>query len=147
MINISGKEKMEEFIWNNYQNKKIIVIYFGAEWCGPCAKLKEKIEESIEEMPNLAICHLDIDDDENNEIFDLYRGKSIPLQVFITLDGNKIVEKKRILGYDWINFILTYKEFNEENEENKENKENNNEENEENEENEDINDDKPEIDE
>ena len=74
------------------------------------------------EMPNLNVCYIDIDEEENEEISRDYNVKSLPLQIFIKLDGNKIVEIKKILGYDWINFLLTYNSINEVLEAEKENK-------------------------
>ena len=61
IIDINGTEQLEELIWEN--NKKVVVLYFGAEWCEPCKKLKEKLktDEAIELMPDLVIGHLDID--------------------------------------------------------------------------------------
>lgn len=108
MIDIVGKEQLEEFIWEN--KEKVIVIYFGAPWCGPCKKLKERLlsDETKIDMPKLIVCHLDVDEDENNSLVELYGGSSIPLQVFVELKGTQINEIKKIIGFDWINFKMTY---------------------------------------
>ena len=113
MIEIIGKEQLEEFIWENSVEKKIIVIYFGAEWCGPCQKLKEKISssEAKEIMPDLVVAYLDMDQNENESISETYTVKSLPTQIFVSLKGTQIVEQKRIRGYDWTNFLLAYKEL------------------------------------
>jgi len=110
MLEVIGKNELEEFIWENHLQNKIIVIYFGAEWCGPCEALKERLEseEAIEEMPNLSVAYVDIDNDENDDICDIYRVKGLPSQFFIKLDDNNVVIIKNIIGYDWINFRLTY---------------------------------------
>lgn len=110
MIDIVGKEQLEEFIWENINNKKVVVIYFGADWCGPCQVLKKKIacDESKEAMPDLVVGHLDIDDDQNEEASQTFGVKSLPTQIFVTLKGTQIVEIKRIIGLDWTNFISTY---------------------------------------
>ena len=117
MININGIEELEDFIWDSYENKKIIVIYFGAVWCGPCEKLKEKLnsDEAKEEMTNLSVCYVDIDEEDNEEINIKYEIKSLPTQVFISLQGDQIIENKRIIGYDWINFLTTYHKLNNKN--------------------------------
>jgi len=110
MITIVGKDNLEDFIWQSHKENKITVIYFGAIWCGPCQMLKDKInsKEAKSEMPNLSICYIDIDEEENEELSEQYKVKSLPLQIFIKLEGNKIVEIRKILGYDWINFLMTY---------------------------------------
>jgi len=108
MNNIKNINQLDEFIWEN--KNKVTVLYFGAEWCGPCKKLKERLlsEESKLIMPNLVIGHLDINSIENQNICKLYNISSIPVQIFVSLNGIQIIEKKRIIGYDWTNFIMTY---------------------------------------
>lgn len=108
MIDIVGKEQLEEFIWEN--KDKVIVIYFGAEWCGPCKKLKQRLatDEAMLEMPNLVVGHLDVDEDENNKLAEMYQASSIPLQVFVELKGTQIVELDRVVGYDWLKFKVIY---------------------------------------
>jgi thioredoxin 1 len=127
MITIVGKDNLEDFIWESQEQNKVTVIYFGAKWCGPCQILKDKInsDETKSEMSNLSICYLDIDEEENEEISEQYNVKSLPLQIFIKLEGNKIIEIKKILGYDWINFVMTYDYINKklENKETEENSE------------------------
>ena len=110
MITINGIEELEDFIWESYENKRVTVIYFGAVWCGPCEKLKERLnsDEAKEEMTNLSVCYVDIDEEDNEEINIKYEVKSLPTQIFISLQGDQIVEDKRIIGYDWINFLTTY---------------------------------------
>lgn len=110
MITIVGKDNLEDFIWESHKENKITVIYFGAIWCGPCQLLKDKLNsnEAKLEMPNLSICYIDIDEEENEELSEQYKVKSLPLQIFIKLEGNKIVEIRKILGYDWINLLMTY---------------------------------------
>ncbi len=108
MYDIVGKEQLEEFIWEN--KDKVIVVYFGAEWCGPCKKLKQKLDtdETLLQMPNLVVGHLDVDEDENNKLAEMYQASSIPLQVFVELKGTQIVELDRVIGYDWYKFKSAY---------------------------------------
>ena len=127
MIEIIGKEQLEEFIWSN--KDKVTVIYFGAEWCGPCKNLKEKLasNESLLEMPNLIVGHVNIDINPDNkpeldefeklnaELSEIYKVSSIPLQVFVELKGTKINIINQIIGYDWIKFKMIYNEIMESN--------------------------------
>ena len=108
MINIKNKEQLEEFIWKN--KDKVVVIYFGSNFCNPCKTLKNKLTsvEVISTMRNLVVGYVDINSKENQDICELYKISSIPVQSFVTLKGTQIVEIKRIIGYDWINFTMTY---------------------------------------
>ena len=114
MITINGIEELEDFIWESKENNKITVIYFGAIWCGPCEKLKERLQsdEVTQELRNLSVCYIDIDEENNEEINIKYEVKSLPTQIFISLQGDQIVEDERIIGYDWIKFLMTYHKLN-----------------------------------
>jgi len=113
MIEIVGKEQLEEFIWENSIEKKIIIIYFGADWCGPCQVLKKKLasSEAKEIMPDLVVGYLDIDINENENVSETYSVKSLPTQIFVNLKETQITEKKRIIGLDWTTLVNTYKEL------------------------------------
>ena len=67
---VQGTDKLEEFIWESSKEKNVIVLYFGADWCGPCKELKKKLEsqEAKDDMPNLKICYSDITEDDNYDI-------------------------------------------------------------------------------
>jgi thiol-disulfide isomerase/thioredoxin len=113
MIDIIGIENLNKNIWTSYQNNKIIVLYFGAEWCGPCKKLKDKIYSLNEQqiMTDVNVLHIDIDDSDNTEISDMYDIQSLPTQIFITLKENKIIELHKIIGYNWEKFENIYNEL------------------------------------
>jgi thiol-disulfide isomerase/thioredoxin len=109
MIEINGINELDNFILNN--NDKIICLYFGAPWCGPCKKLKLKIEDegNLKEMPLLAICHIDVDNDLNKDIIDIYEVTNLPTQIFIIINKkNHIKIFDKIIGYDWIGFKMMY---------------------------------------
>lgn len=108
MITINGIDDLDSFIINNQD--KIILLYFGAIWCGPCAKLKDRLESSETkiEMPLLAVCYIDIDNELNNEIIENYKVKMLPTQIFIKLKDLKIKIKSRIDGYDWTKLVMLY---------------------------------------
>lgn len=109
MIEINGIEELDNFILNNAN--KVICLYFGAPWCGPCKKLKSKIEEEehIKEMPLLSICHIDVDNDVNKDIVDIYSVTNLPTQIFIIINKkNRVKIFDTIIGYDWIGFKMMY---------------------------------------
>jgi thiol:disulfide interchange protein len=113
MIDIAGEEKLNDFIIESSNYNKIIMLYFGAEWCGPCKQLKNKLcdSEIIKEIPNIAIAHLDVDKEENADFVKCYNVSSLPTQIFISLKNNKVVEKSRIIGYDYTKLKLEYDEI------------------------------------
>ena len=63
-MSIKSFDDLDNFI---IDNNKVILLYFGATWCGPCKQLKKKLSESdtINEMPLLSYCYIDVDDNED----------------------------------------------------------------------------------
>lgn len=108
MININGLEELDNFLTLNQD--QIIMLYFGAKWCKPCEKLKFRLEndETKIEMPKLIAINIDIDNDNNNEICDMYNIKISPSQIFIKLKNFKVNIIDRIDGYDWIKLLMIY---------------------------------------
>lgn len=116
MKNINGLNQLEDFIINCAENKKVCVIYFGAVWCGPCAKLKEKLhdENVYKKMDKLEVAYVDVDDDENEEIVKKYKVSVLPTQLFISLTKSEISDNLKvkvlytIKGYDFQKFENYY---------------------------------------
>jgi thiol-disulfide isomerase/thioredoxin len=57
-------------------NNTIIIIKFGATWCGPCKKIKDQCNQYFLEMPDNVFC-FDIDIDNNLEIYSAFRTKKM----------------------------------------------------------------------
>jgi thiol:disulfide interchange protein len=109
MNEIIGISQLNEIIYLN--KNKIIMLYFGALWCGPCKNLKSKLSDEHEliEMKDLFTCYLDIDNQDNQEIFDIYDVKNLPTLFFINLnEKNEIEILNKIIGYDWMGIRFTY---------------------------------------
>jgi len=116
MEKVHDMNELDLFIWEN--RDKLIVLYFGATWCGPCQKLKARLvsDELLKEMPLIKTVYIDVDDNELSDIVEIYKINSLPTQIFITLkyndsDENEIVEFDRLIGYDWIKFKLIYQQY------------------------------------
>ena len=58
------------------QNNKIILIKFGATWCGPCKKIKTVCHNYITKMPENVLC-FDLDVDDNFDIFANLKAKKM----------------------------------------------------------------------
>lgn len=108
MLEINGIDELDDFLLN--KKNDVICLYFGASWCGPCKKLKSKIldKENLKEMPLLSICHIDVDNNSNQEIIDIYSVENLPTQIFITINNNSVELFDKIIGYDWIGFKMMY---------------------------------------
>ncbi len=84
---------------NNYndfinQKEKLILLYFGAEWCGPCKKVHPILDElSIENQTKISVGHIDIA--KYPELAQKYNVLSIP-QIIIIKNNE---EKEKIFGY------------------------------------------------
>lgn len=62
---IETRNDLSELLKNN---KNVVVLKLGAEWCGPCKKIEKEVNAHMEKMPHDMTCMiLDVD-----ECFDLY---------------------------------------------------------------------------
>jgi thiol-disulfide isomerase/thioredoxin len=112
MININGIDELDKFLIENQD--KVIMLYFGAIWCQPCKKLKIRLEneETKTEMPNLSYCYIDIDDECNNDICNIYQVKLLPTIIFVKLEEDLSIKVLgKIDGYDWIKIVMTYNQI------------------------------------
>lgn len=113
MKEIFGVDQLDEFIVENTENGNVIVLYFGATWCGPCKQLKKRLgeAETANLMPKLVVGYLDVDDETNSKLVKKYKVTSLPTQVFVKLDDNKVVPVSRIEGYDFTKLELEYRAY------------------------------------
>jgi thiol-disulfide isomerase/thioredoxin len=113
MKTICGVEELDEFILDNNSNNLVILLYFGAEWCGPCKQLKNRLTEpdTIKIMPKLVVGYLDVDTEENSSLVKRYKINSLPTQIYIKLNENKVIETHRIEGYDFMKLKLDYDSY------------------------------------
>lgn len=75
------------------------ILYFSAQWCGPC-RLLGPIMESLKDQINFR----KIDVDENQELPTQYQIRSIPTLVLVE-DG---IEKGRLVGVKSKEEILSF---------------------------------------
>ena len=60
--------------------KQYLIFYFTASWCGPCQAIAPKIQELSDQLDpeKIRFFKIDIDEEENNEICDICKIKSVP---------------------------------------------------------------------
>ena len=91
---ISGLDELNLILQSNIN--KTIMLMFTASWCGPCKRLKEHLylkdsdtdEESgicVEYQNNLLVLYIDVDDENNEELCQLYDVSSMPTQTLIQM--------------------------------------------------------------
>lgn len=61
------------------------ILYFTAEWCGPCKMIKPQLLETANQIP---ITFIDVD--ANSTTAQTYNIKSIPCAVLIDANGNTL---------------------------------------------------------
>jgi thioredoxin 1 len=66
----------------------LVMIDFGAAWCGPCRMISPTVEELAKEYSG-KIKVLKLNTDENSEIASRYKIMGIPTIMFFK-DGNKL---------------------------------------------------------
>lgn len=57
-------------------NPGVIIIKFGAEWCGPCKKIEEHVKILMNSMPENVQCYI-IDIDESLEVYSFLKTKKM----------------------------------------------------------------------
>ena len=80
-----------------------ILFYFTASWCGPCQRVYPQLVKLMETYDkNIIQCFkIDIDDDENQELCEKLKIKSVP--TFILLKDRKILD---LVHKSWFCVIL-----------------------------------------
>ena len=58
------------------ESDKPVIVDFWATWCGPCRMLGPIVEELAEEHPEIKVCKVNVDDEE--ELAQEYGVMSIP---------------------------------------------------------------------
>lgn len=75
-------------------DQSLVLLIFGAEWCGPCKLLEKKTlaaPEFLRQESPLHVAHVDID--ENKKMAGDFGIEAVPTLILLTADG-KIVERQ-----------------------------------------------------
>jgi thioredoxin 1 len=73
ITHIENRQQLFDLIANK---ENILVLKFGAEWCGPCKKIEGLVNEWYNILPANVICGI-LDVDENFDVFAFYKQKRI----------------------------------------------------------------------
>ena len=78
---------MENLNFNDEVKQGISLVYFGAEWCGPCKMMKPIINELSNEVKDAKILQIDVD--KFPDLAGKYNIRSVPTFI-VFKDGQKI---------------------------------------------------------
>ena len=83
MYTVTNNDELNKLIFEN--KDKIILLYFGAKWCGPCKKLKEnfKNDNLMSQYDKLCVIYLDVDLDTMNNMCEIYEVEALPTLWFL----------------------------------------------------------------
>jgi thioredoxin 1 len=71
ITNIESVVAFQQLLINN---PGVVVLKFGAEWCGPCKKIESLVEQWFAAMPSTVQCCM-IDVDESIELYGFLKAK------------------------------------------------------------------------
>lgn len=95
------------------ENKnKLLLLYFGAVWCGPCKVLKEKLKDEslMSKYNNMISIYIDVDNENFSEISQTYKISSLPTQIITVLKNNQLLNIHKLEGFDWNKLISMYED-------------------------------------
>tara|TARA_A100001011_G_C13984805_1_gene704823 strand:+ start:337 stop:753 length:417 start_codon:yes stop_codon:yes gene_type:complete len=100
---ITGFNNRNEFLNALQVNPGVIILKFGAEWCGPCKTIESLVYENFQTMPENVIC-ADIDIDQNFDIYTFLKSKrmvnGIPAILAYYSDNTSYVPSDSVIGAD-----------------------------------------------
>ena len=86
------------------QNKGVIIIKLGAEWCGPCKIIEQPVKEWMEKMPKETVQCIILDIDESFEIYATLKQKKmvngIPAILAYYQENISIIPDDIVVGAD-----------------------------------------------
>uniref|UniRef100_A0A8D8Y8D2 Thioredoxin-2 n=1 Tax=Cacopsylla melanoneura TaxID=428564 RepID=A0A8D8Y8D2_9HEMI len=84
-------------------NDKLVVVYFHANWCGPCKTIKPQIVDLAEEVPDVEFFKVNVD--ENEDIAKEYQISNLP--TFVFLKASKKVDQFSGANFDKLKSTVT----------------------------------------
>jgi thioredoxin 1 len=90
--------ELVNLIKQQQENEKTPIVYFYANWCGPCKKFSKALKSKLlnETFKNAVLIKVNVDN--NSEIAIKYSVRAIP--TFIKMDENGVV-LARITSSEW----------------------------------------------
>ena len=98
---ITGFDNRNQFMDSLKVNPGVIILKFGAEWCGPCKIIEGLVYQNFQMMPENVIC-ADINIDENFDVYTFLKSKrmvnGIPAILAYYNDNTSYVPSDCVVG-------------------------------------------------
>jgi len=91
----------QEFAREIENNNGVLIFKFGAEWCGPCGRIKNTVEQYVSRLPSNAKFY-EIDVDESFDLYAFLKSKkivqAIPTILVYYTNNKSFVPDKVVVG-------------------------------------------------
>lgn len=103
--------KIQEFADLLTTNEGLIIIKFGAEWCGPCKRIEKLVNDCYLRMPTNVKTYV-VDIDESFELYGFLKSKKringIPTIFCYKKGNNNYIPDDTVVGADEIQINLFF---------------------------------------
>ena len=100
---ISVFENRQDFFNLLKVNPGLVIIKFGATWCGPCKKIKHVVDGFFATSPDNVIC-ADVDVDESFDLYGFFKSKKmvngIPVMLCYIKGNETFIPDDSVTGID-----------------------------------------------
>jgi len=112
---ISHFENRQQFFEILKQNPGLILVKLGAEWCGPCKKIKPVVDAFFLSAPDTVLC-ADLDVDNSFDLYAFLKSKKmvngIPAILCYKKGNNSYIPTDSVTGADPTQLDLFFKRCN-----------------------------------
>ncbi len=110
MFNPNSMEDLDKIVLEN--KNKLLLLYFGAVWCGPCKALKKNLKDEnlMSNYNKMVSIYIDVDNEKFSDLSQTYKISSLPTQIITILKDNQLLNIHKIEGYDWNKLISLYED-------------------------------------
>ena len=100
---IYGIESTQAFRSLIEANQGLLIVKFGADWCGPCKRIDPQVKQSFRLMPDNVQCIV-VDVDESLEVYGFLKTKKmmngIPAILAYKSENNTYIPDEFVVGAD-----------------------------------------------
>ena len=97
--NISSRKQLVDLLT---RNESVVILKFGADWCGPCKVIEKAVIDYMNQMPDHYTCMV-LDVDECIDLFSFLKSKKVVSTIPVILayfkgNVNPLAPDKTVIG-------------------------------------------------